>query len=131
MVSDHVRPATGRGACGPEVAGESLSVAPRLLGVLEEDKRFFTVFSDGRKVPFIAGGSVDEIDLTGIPLLLKPSHAFQMISCGRTRGFELMKNGELEVIYIGPRQPRIPRQSLVDYVERLRSQSNQQREEPA
>ena len=52
-------------------------------------------------------------------MLYRPEGAAEVLDVGRSRVFELMADGQLESVRIG-RSRRIPRQALLDYVERLR-----------
>ncbi|MEM1051166.1 MAG: excisionase [Pseudomonadota bacterium] len=58
------------------------------------------------------------------PLGIKPSDAFAAIGCGKTKGWELIGDGELETFKIGS-ATRVTTESVRAYVER---QVNKQRE---
>ncbi len=53
-------------------------------------------------------------------LLYRPEGAAEVLDVGRSKVFELMADGQIESVRIG-RSRRIPRQALLDYVERLRA----------
>lgn len=53
------------------------------------------------------------------PLLLRPTEAAEALAIGRTRLYELIRNGELESVLIG-RSRRIKREALAAYVAGLR-----------
>ena len=55
------------------------------------------------------------------PLLYKPEAAGAALSIGRSKVFELIAAGEIETVQIG-RSRRVPAQSLVEYVARLRTE---------
>lgn len=57
------------------------------------------------------------------PLLLVPEQAAQELGIGRTAMFALIKDGAIESVKIG-RSRRIPRDALVEYVDRLRAQQS-------
>ncbi|TYQ10815.1 UNVERIFIED_ORG: excisionase family DNA binding protein [Gordonia westfalica J30] len=56
--------------------------------------------------------------------LLKPSAAFAMIEVGNTKGYELLKSGELRSVKIGSNR-RIPEDAVTEYIERLEHEQNQ------
>jgi excisionase family DNA binding protein len=55
-------------------------------------------------------------------ILLPINDAAPLIGIGRTKLFELLASGEIESVTIGKRR-LIPRQSLTDFVNRLRLQA--------
>jgi excisionase family DNA binding protein len=57
------------------------------------------------------------------PLLHKVEGAMERLNCSRTTVYEKIASGELESVKVG-RSRRIPEAALVEYVERLRAQSN-------
>lgn len=58
------------------------------------------------------------------PLGVKPNAAFEAIGCGKTKGWELVRDGELETFKIGA-ATRVTTESVRAYVER---QISKQRE---
>ena len=54
-------------------------------------------------------------------LLYTPEEASDLLHIGRTMLFELLKSGDIESFTIG-RSRRIPREALLDFIERRRSQ---------
>lgn len=57
---------------------------------------------------------------THAPLLHSPEGAAERLQCGRTLIYELLASGEIESVKIG-RLRRIPDESLIAYVNKLRS----------
>ena len=55
-------------------------------------------------------------------LLLTPKEAASALGIGRSKLYELLQAGELESVHIGTCR-RVTADTLVSYVERLRSQS--------
>ncbi|MDQ6910175.1 MAG: helix-turn-helix domain-containing protein [Actinomycetota bacterium] len=56
---------------------------------------------------------------SSVPLLLSVREAARALGIGRSKIYELIKNGEVEVVHIG-RSCRVPVAALHDYVDRLR-----------
>ena len=54
--------------------------------------------------------------------LLRVYRVAKILDVTKKRVYNLIQEGKLEAIKLGPRQTRITRQSLEDYVERLRKQ---------
>lgn len=67
---------------------------------------------------------------TNLQLLFKPEQAAVVLGIGRSKVFELMARGDLASVQIG-RARRIPRESLEDYVRRLRSNASLRDPAPA
>ena len=63
--------------------------------------------------PTTAGGGATPLEPLGVP----PKEAFRIISCGITKGYQLIANGELDVYKIG-RATRITLDSIRAYVAR-------------
>lgn len=55
-----------------------------------------------------------------LPLLLTVRQAAGLLSVGRSKAYELIAAGELEVVHIG-RAARVPYAAAVQYVEQLRA----------
>jgi excisionase family DNA binding protein len=53
------------------------------------------------------------------PLLLTPEQAAAELGIGRTRMYTLIAEGEVDSVKVG-RSRRVPRQALVEYIDRLR-----------
>ncbi len=56
-------------------------------------------------------------------LLLTVREAATLLGIGRSTLYELIANGEVEVVHIG-RSARVPRDALDDFVRRLRTSGN-------
>ncbi len=104
---------------------------PVYLGVISDGGRLRHAYRAGGEyveLPVVAGGSVDTsvTDLVDhLPLLLLPEQARREINCSKAHLYRLFATGELETVVIGQRGRgrRVPRASLLAYIERLRSQS--------
>jgi len=68
-------------------------------------------------------GSVGAARAGGLPFLLRVSEAARLLSCSRSRLYELMRAGVIESVKDG-RSRRIVTRSAIDHVERLRAASN-------
>ncbi|GII89236.1 hypothetical protein Ssi03_72260 [Sphaerisporangium siamense] len=112
----------------PEIDGS----IPVYLGVLADGGRLRHAYRVGGKyveLPLIAGGSVDITStetIENLPLLLLPAQARAQLNCSKAHFYRLIAAGELETVVIGQRGRgrRIPRASLLAYIERLRGQAN-------
>jgi len=73
---------------------------------------------------------VDKPGAAGPRLLLKFEEAGTVLGVGRTKIFELVGAGEIEAVRIG-RARRVPYESLVAFVEGMRSTQRQSDPKPA
>lgn len=55
--------------------------------------------------------------MTGEKLLLDPKEVFDIIGCGDTKGYELLRAGVIPHIRIG-RKYKIPKRLLLEWIER-------------
>jgi excisionase family DNA binding protein len=58
------------------------------------------------------------------PLLLKPDQAISVLGVTRTKLFELLRDGTLASVLVGPRQRRIPYAECERYVASLMAEQN-------
>jgi hypothetical protein len=66
-------------------------------------------------------------DLEIEPLVVKPKVAWKLLSCGNTKGYELLQSGELESFLDGGSR-KITMASILRYIERrLQQQSSLQK----
>lgn len=100
---------------GGQFSVASMTTTPSELGVLREDGRLYLAFSDGTRLPYIAGGSVDHAPEPR-SLLLTTEEAQAQIKVGKTTMFALLKSGEIKSVRIG-RSRRVVASSLREFVE--------------
>jgi len=59
----------------------------------------------------------------GEQLILRPRSAARALDISRSKLYELIADGELELIQLGERMSGVPMQSILDFIERRRAAS--------
>ncbi|WP_207943345.1 helix-turn-helix domain-containing protein [Actinomadura sp. KC345] len=98
---------------------------PHHLGTTHHLGRLWHAFSDGSLIPVVAGGAVnvEVVSVTPeLPTLLTISETARELRVAKSTAAALVARGDIESVIVGERSRRVPRESLLAYIDSLRGE---------